>query len=84
MSRLNVVPPDTITRASEYVPEIVRFIEGIWDKGYAYSSNGSVYFDTGAFKQSGEGRYGKLVSIDEVQQDAHPGKWFHYLLLPCS
>ncbi|CAB0029261.1 unnamed protein product [Trichogramma brassicae] len=37
--------PNVLTRVSEYVPEIVAFIEKIIDNGFAYESNGSVYFD---------------------------------------
>ena len=45
MRRLNVDLPDCITRVSEFVPEIVEYIEKIISNGYAYESNGSVYFD---------------------------------------
>jgi cysteinyl-tRNA synthetase len=40
-------------RVTEYVPEIVDFVEKIVGKGLAYASNGSVYLDTEAFKKSG-------------------------------
>jgi len=42
---LNIRLPTVVTRVSEYVPEIVQFIQGIIKNGYAYESNGSVYFD---------------------------------------
>lgn len=45
MTSLNVELPDAITRVSDYVPEIVTFIEKIIANGYGYESNGSVYFD---------------------------------------
>jgi len=45
MKKLNVALPEVITRVTEYVPEIVAFIKKIVDNGYAYESNGSVYFD---------------------------------------
>lgn len=45
MKNLNVELPDVITRVSEFVPEIVKFIEKIIENGYAYEANGSVYFD---------------------------------------
>ena len=44
---LNVRPPDVLTRVSEYVPEIVTFVEKIIANGAAYEVDGSVYFDTG-------------------------------------
>jgi cysteinyl-tRNA synthetase len=49
MDRLHVLPPDTITRVSEYVPEIVSFVEQIISNGYAYEGGGSVWFDVGKF-----------------------------------
>lgn len=53
MARLNVEPPTTLTRVSEYVPEIVRFIERIVERGFAYVDDASpsknVWFDTVSF-----------------------------------
>jgi cysteinyl-tRNA synthetase len=43
---------------TEYIPEIIRFVEGILKNGFAYESNGSVYFDTVAF--GSKHSYGKL------------------------
>jgi len=59
MAALNVEPPDVMTRVSEYVPDIVAYIEKMISNGYAYESNGSVYFDTATFKEGGH-CYGKL------------------------
>ncbi|XP_045039276.2 cysteine--tRNA ligase, cytoplasmic isoform X2 [Desmodus rotundus] len=61
MQALNVLPPDALTRVSEYVPEIVNFVQRIVDNGYGYVSNGSVYFDTVKFASSEGHSYGKLV-----------------------
>ncbi|KAG7468378.1 hypothetical protein MATL_G00142280 [Megalops atlanticus] len=61
MDALNVLPPDVLTRVSEYVPEIVRFVERIVDNGFGYVSNGSVYFDTAKFDASEKHSYAKLV-----------------------
>ncbi|XP_023566500.1 cysteine--tRNA ligase, cytoplasmic isoform X2 [Octodon degus] len=61
MEALNVLPPDVLTRVSEYVPEIVDFVQKIVDNGYGYVSNGSVYFDTVKFATSEKHSYGKLV-----------------------
>uniref|UniRef100_A0A673K1U6 Cysteine--tRNA ligase, cytoplasmic n=1 Tax=Sinocyclocheilus rhinocerous TaxID=307959 RepID=A0A673K1U6_9TELE len=61
MEALNVLPPDVLTRVSEYVPEIVAFVKGIVDNGYGYESNGSVYFDTAKFDSCPAHSYAKLV-----------------------
>lgn len=60
MSLLGVDPPDVLTRVSEYVPEIVDYIGDIVKKGFAYASNGSVYFDVGAFRRAEDHVYCKL------------------------
>ncbi|KAG9102697.1 hypothetical protein FRC06_001405 [Ceratobasidium sp. 370] len=49
MDRLGVRRPDTLTRVTEYVPEIVSFVEKIVERGWAYEAGGSVYFDVRAY-----------------------------------
>jgi cysteinyl-tRNA synthetase len=59
MQALNVRPADVLTRVSEYVPEIVKFVQQIISNGFAYESQGSVYFDVSGFKRSHD--YAKLA-----------------------
>lgn len=51
-------------RVTDHIPQIIAFIQGLIDKGYAYTSAGDVYFRTAAFEE-----YGKLShqNIDELQ-----------------
>ncbi|NXX83412.1 SYCC protein, partial [Urocolius indicus] len=75
MEALNVLPPDVLTRVSEYVPEIVDFVKRIVDNGYGYVSNGSVYFDTMKFDSSEKHSYAKLVPEAVGDQKAlHEGE----------
>lgn len=60
MARLRVRDPDTLTRVTEYVPEIVAFVEKIIQNGYGYEAEGSVYFDTKAFDSAEGHDYAKL------------------------
>ncbi len=50
MDALGCRRPDVLTRVAEYIPEIVRFTQSIMDQGFAYEAQGSVYFDTTAFR----------------------------------
>lgn len=61
MSALHVERPTTLTRVSEYLPEIVKFVEGIVDRGLAYEAGGSVWFDTTKFEgaKGGESKEGQ-------------------------
>ena len=45
MARLHILPVDVLTRVSEYVPEIVQYVQHIIQNGYAYqTTDGSVGF----------------------------------------
>lgn len=60
MKNLNVELPDVVTRVSEFVPEIVKFIEKIIANGYAYEANGSVYFNVAKYNDGVKHKYAKL------------------------
>eukprot|EP01041_Mallomonas_annulata_P007099 gene7099-14444_t len=60
MAALGVQLPDLITRVSEYMPEILSYIDDLIKKGIAYEANGSVYFNTAQFQACGH-KYGKLL-----------------------
>lgn len=58
MDRLNVKRPSIEPRASGHIMEQIDMIEKILEKGYAYVSDGSVYFDVVKFNR--DYGYGKL------------------------
>lgn len=60
MRRLRVRDPDTLTRVTEFVPEVVSFVEGIVKNSFGYEVDGSVYFDTRAFDKAEGHDYAKL------------------------
>lgn len=64
---LNIVPPVKFTKATNYIPEMVRIIDDLLLKGIAYkSTDGSVYFDIKKFST-----YGKLSGVDIQNQKAN-------------
>ncbi|MDR1758307.1 MAG: cysteine--tRNA ligase [Bacteroidales bacterium] len=58
MDALNVSRPSIEPRASGHIMEQIAMVERILEKGYAYVSNGSVYFDVLKFDR--DFGYGKL------------------------
>jgi cysteinyl-tRNA synthetase len=67
MNVFNTLPPSIEPRATGHIPEHIAMVQAILDNGYAYESNGSVYFDTLKFAEE-KGIYGKLSGrkIDEL------------------
>mmetsp|Transcript_38296 Transcript_38296/g.93860 ORF Transcript_38296/g.93860 Transcript_38296/m.93860 type:complete len:648 (-) Transcript_38296:154-2097(-) len=51
--------PTYVTRVTEYVGDIVAYIARIVENGFAYESNGSVYFSVDKFVEAGH-NYAKL------------------------
>lgn len=45
-AKLNIKTPDVVEPATNCIPEFIKMIEGLLDKGYAYIAGGNVYFDT--------------------------------------
>lgn len=66
MDQLNVQRPDIAPRATGHIPEQIEMIEELIERGYAYESNGNVYFDVHSFKD-----YGKLSG--RSTEDAEAG-----------
>jgi cysteinyl-tRNA synthetase len=55
---LGIERAEVYPRATEHIPEMVSLIKKLLEKGFAYFSEGSVYYRVSAFKE-----YGKLSGI---------------------
>jgi cysteinyl-tRNA synthetase len=55
--KMRFLRPDMLKRATHHIDEIIEQVQTLIDKGYAYVSNGSVYFEVSKFKD-----YGRLSS----------------------
>ncbi len=67
MNALNCLPPSIEPHATGHIIEQQQLVREILDNGFAYESNGSVYFDIEAYNQ--KHRYGILSgrNLDEVK-----------------
>lgn len=64
LKELGVNQIDYLPRATDHIDEIIHFIETLIDKGYAYASEGDVFFDVAR-----DPNYGQLSNrnIDQMQ-----------------
>lgn len=63
---LNIKPATVRPRATEHIPEIIEFVEDLIKKGYAYESEGDVYFRAKKFKG-----YGILAHQDLAEMESN-------------
>jgi len=73
MDALKVKRASVYPKASETMPDIIKMVQGLVDKGYGYESNGSVYFSVRSARE-----YGKLSrqTLDQLEAGARiePGE----------
>ena len=78
MDGLHIKDADVKTKASEYIPQIIKFTERLIEKGYAYKTpNGDVYYKVRNFKNYGMLSHrniddllnGVRIENDEQKQD---------------
>lgn len=64
MEAMNILPATVHPKATEEIDDMIRLINGLISKGYAYEKNGTVYFKTRSFSE-----YGKLShkNLDDLQ-----------------
>ncbi len=69
LNQMNVLPAHVYPRVTEVVPQIISFIQGLIDKGFAYASGGDVYYKVREF---GADAYGALSkrNIDDLLSGA--------------
>lgn len=61
--KLKLMKADIYPKATEHMDDIIRMIESLEDKGYAYNIDGNVFYDVSKYKE-----YGKLSgkNIDDL------------------
>ncbi len=77
--KLNIKKATHHPKVSENIPEIIAFVQGLIDKGFAYEVDGDVYYDIQKFDHYGKfsGRdledmqMGARINVDERKK--HPG-----------
>jgi cysteinyl-tRNA synthetase len=77
LDALRIERAEHYPKATEFIYEMVRLVKKLIEKGYAYKSEGSVYFDITRFKEYGklsglvigELKAGARVKVDEYKKE---------------
>jgi len=64
MQSLGIYSINKYARATDYIPQIIKQVETLIEKGYAYKTSDGIYFETAKFKN-----YGKLSGQTELKED---------------
>lgn len=65
LRRLTILTPDHLPKATEHIPEQIALVQTLADKGYTYTIDDGVYFDTAAFPN-----YAAFAQLDLDEQQA--------------
>lgn len=63
IARLNVRRPDVTPKATEHIGDMIKIVQALLDKGYAYETDDGIYFDISKFPD-----YGKLSGVNLEEQ----------------
>lgn len=58
-TKLRLLRPDHMPRATDYIPQQIAFIEELQKRGFTYKATDGIYFDTSKLAQ-----YGELARLD--------------------
>lgn len=86
-SKLNIRKPSIVEKATDHIDFYIEIIKKLLDEGYAYKSNGNIYFDISKandyYKLSGKNKDDLIVGArDTVEEDKNKknpgdfGLWF--------
>lgn len=59
MRELNLVKPENLSKATDFIPEQIKIIEALSKKGFTYETSDGIYFDTAKFP-----RYANFAHLD--------------------
>ena len=59
MRELNLVKPENLSKATDFIPEQIKIIEELSKKGFTYETSDVIYFDTAKFP-----RYANFAHLD--------------------
>ncbi|MFA7319467.1 MAG: cysteine--tRNA ligase [Parcubacteria group bacterium] len=72
---MDILPANYFPRATAHVPAMIKMIEGLIKKGFAYEKNGNVFFDVTKFNDYGKLSGNTLANLKVgARLEEHPDK----------
>ena len=86
---LNIDVPEHITKATEYIPQMIKFIQKLEAKGYTYIIDDGVYFDVSKFAGYGQLSHKDMdevgvARVESSDQKHHPYDFALWKFVPDS
>lgn len=63
MDSLNILRPDVTPKATDYISQMIAMCENLIEKGFAYESNGDIYYRVQKFDEYGKLSHRKLEDM---------------------
>ena len=65
LKKLNIETPEIICKATDHIPDMIKYVEKLLENGYAYETDTAIYFDISKLD-----KYGILSGINLDEQKA--------------
>ena len=71
LAALNILPPTTLTHATEFIPQMIALIQKLIDSGHAYQTSDGVYFKVSSFADYGKLSKQPIEATDRSDDESH-------------
>lgn len=69
LAQLNIIKPNSLPKATDNIPEMIKLIEQIMGNGFAYKTDDGIYFDTSLDSNYGDLAGLKLDGQEQAERD---------------
>ena len=89
LNKLNIDLPEHITKATEYIDQMISFVKRLEEKGFTYIIDDGVYFDVSKFSEYGQlsrkdmDKIG-VARVEENDQKRHPFDFALWKFVPAN
>lgn len=79
LKKLNIETPEIICKATDHIPDMIKYVRKLIDNGYAYVTSTAIYFDVSKLKDYGilsgikldEQKAGARVEVDSEKRNPY-------------